>query len=314
MEVFDVNGVKKTVGSSGPTGPTGPAGPTGIPGFDGQDGLDGLDGFPGSTGPAGNAGAPGATGPAGLQGPIGFPGFDGEDGLDSLIPGPPGANGAAGAPGATGPAGLQGPPGIPGLDAEEPNEPLMIPGPQGPAGSAGSGASLTRIAGNSGAAGADFTAQHLTANSADQTSVTPAAVMTTTGVGVGTWLFRYTVIFQTAATTTGIRLNVNHTGTVTLFQSRLSFTDTSATAATGVGKGLATAAIGSVPSEYQEQAKDTTTFASVGVAVINSNILATLEGIIVVSVSGDLQLKLGTEVAASAVRLMANSSLLLVKM
>lgn len=168
-----------------------------------------------------------------------------------------------------------------------------------------------RIAGSSGAAGGYITVQNLTADSADQTSTTPGVVMTTTGVGAGTWHFCYTVIFQTAATTTGIKLNVNHTGTVGQFQSLLSFMDTAATAATGVGKGVSTAAIGSVPSQYAERAKDTTSFASVGVTDINADILATLGGIIVVTATGSLELKLGTEVAASAVRLMADSCLVL---
>lgn len=170
-----------------------------------------------------------------------------------------------------------------------------------------------RIAGNSGAAGLYTTLQNLTANSADQTSTTPGVVMTTTGVGTGTWLFKYTVIFQSAATTTGIKLNVNHTGTVGQFQSLLSFMDTAATASTGVGKGISTAAIGSVPSQYAERAKDTTSFASVGVTDINADIMATLEGIIEVTATGSLELKLGTEVAASAVRLMADSVLELTK-
>jgi len=172
---------------------------------------------------------------------------------------------------------------------------------------------MTRVAGSSGAAGPYKTLQNLTANSADQTSTTPAAVMTTTGVGAGTWHFRYTVIYQTAATTTGIKLNVNHTGTVTQFQSLLSISDTSATASTGVGKGIATAAIGGVVGSWPERAINTTTFATVGVTDINADILAVLEGIIVVTATGSLELKLGTEIAASAVRLMADSCLELTK-
>lgn len=172
---------------------------------------------------------------------------------------------------------------------------------------------FTRINGSSGAAGPYKTLQKLSADSADQTSTTPGVVMTTTGVGVGTWLFKYQAIYQSAATTTGIKLNVNHTGTTGQFQSVMWFMDSAATAATGVGKGLSTAAIGSVPSAYAERVKDTTSFASAGVTDINADIPVFLEGIVVVTVSGSLELKLGTEVAASAVRLMADSCLELTK-
>jgi hypothetical protein len=168
---------------------------------------------------------------------------------------------------------------------------------------------FTRIAGSSGAAGPFKTLQNLTANSADQTSTTPGVIMTTTGVGAGTWLFRYTVIYQSAATSTGIKLIANHTGTVTQWQSLLTISDTSATAATGVGKGLMTAAIGGTVSTYPERAKNTGTLPTVGVTDTNADILAVLEGLIVVTVSGSLELKLGTEVGASAVRIMADSSL-----
>ena len=172
---------------------------------------------------------------------------------------------------------------------------------------------FTRINGNSGAAGEYKTLQKLSANTADQTSTTPAVVMTTTGVGVGTWNFKYSLIMQSAATTTGIRCNVNHSGTVTQFQSIAMFSDSSATAATGTARGVAAAAIGGVMTSYPERAINTTTFASVGCEAINTDIPVLLQGTIVVSVSGDLQLKLGTEVAASAVRFMAASNLELTK-
>lgn len=173
----------------------------------------------------------------------------------------------------------------------------------------GTGASLTRIAGSSGAAGADLTWQRLTANSADITSTTLTVVMTTTGVGVGTWKFKYTLIYQTAATTTGIGLAVNHTGTTGLFSSVWHQVDVAATASTGVGDGITAAAIGGVIGAHAERVKNTATVASVGVDVINSNIMVILEGIIVVTVSGSLELKLKTEVSGSAVRLMADSML-----
>jgi hypothetical protein len=172
---------------------------------------------------------------------------------------------------------------------------------------------FARINGSSGAAGPYKTLQKLSSNSADQTSVTPAAVMTTTGVGVGWWHFRYTVIYQAAATTTGIRLNVNHSGTTGQFTSVLRTPNSTGTASNGIGLGVATQAIGTVESVYPERVKNTTSFASVGVVDVNADIQAGVEGLVEVTVSGSLELKLGTEVAASAVRLMAGSMLELTK-
>jgi hypothetical protein len=304
MQKINADGVPVTSENTGPPGPAGAAGAAGVMGFDGEDGLDSF--IPGPPGLQGPAGSNGSTGPQGSAGPAGF---DGEDGADSFIPGPAGP---AGANGTIGINGAQGPPGPSGLDGEE-VMPLMIPGPQGPAGSAGSGASLTRISGTSGAAGADFTVQRLSANSSDITSTTPSVVMTTTTVGAGTWKFKYSVIYQTAATTTGIGLAVNHTGTVTQFASMLMHAASIATASNGIGATLVPAATGCVFEARPESVKDTVSFKTVGVVTANADVLAFLEGIIVVSVSGDLELKLSTEVAASAVRLMADSMLELTK-
>lgn len=172
---------------------------------------------------------------------------------------------------------------------------------------------FARINGNSGAAGPYKTLQKLSANSADQTSTTPGVVMTTTGVGVGTWKFKYLLLLQTAATTTGWKLNVNHTGTVTQFHSHQRYVDTSATASTGTADDVTSATTAGVVGGFAESAKGTTSAAAVGVSAANTDIMLTLEGMITITVSGDLQLQLGTEVAASAARLIAGSLLELTK-
>lgn len=175
---------------------------------------------------------------------------------------------------------------------------------------------VKRIAGSSGAAGAYTTWQNLTADSADQTSVTtPSVVMTTTGLGAGTWAFKYTLIYQTAATGTGLAIFVNHTGTTGQFAARWTQTDTSATASTAVGATVNTTAAGGVLSSKTESVINTITAAgiSVGVVSANTDVMAVLEGLVIVTVSGDLQLKIRTEVDTSAVRIMADSCLELIK-
>ncbi len=168
---------------------------------------------------------------------------------------------------------------------------------------------FTRVSGSSGAAGPYKTLQMLSANSADQTSVTPATVITTTGVGIGTWHFEYTLLFQTAATTTGIKIANNHTGTVTTYQMHADFLSTGAAAATGVADGISSVATGGIHEGFAERVINTASKASVGVGTANANQLLVVRGILVVSATGSLEFKLGTEVAASAARLMANSVL-----
>lgn len=173
----------------------------------------------------------------------------------------------------------------------------------------GSGASLTRIGGASGAAGPDLTWQALTSNSADITSVTPTVVMTTTGLGSGTWAFRYLLLYQTAATTTGIGFCVNHTGTTGNFGSMWTHITTGGAAATGVGDGVAATNAGQMAEGKSERVINTCSSASAGVDTQNATILAVMEGVVVVTASGQLELKMRTEIAGSAVRLMAGSCL-----
>ncbi len=179
----------------------------------------------------------------------------------------------------------------------------------------GGGASLTRIAGSSGAAGADITWQNLTANSADcTTTALCSAVMTTTGVGAGTWKYKYTLIYQSAATTTGIGFGIDHTGTVGQIQHMWYHLTTGGAAATGIGDNDTATAAGQLMEGKQESVDNTLIgSATAGVAVVNTDIMAILEGIIVVTGSGNLELKIASEVASSAVRVMADSTLELIK-
>lgn len=167
----------------------------------------------------------------------------------------------------------------------------------------------TRISGSSGAAGAYKTLQKLSANSADQTSVTPGTVITTTGVGAGTWHFEYNLIFQSAATTTGIKIAVNHTGTAPTYIMHSGFVSTGGTAGTGIHDAIAASATAGLHEGMGERVLNTSSKATAGVATAAANQFIVVRGIVVVTVTGSLEFKLGTEVAASAVKLMADSVL-----
>ncbi len=168
---------------------------------------------------------------------------------------------------------------------------------------------FTRISGSSGAAGPYKTLQKLTANSADQTTTTPGVVMTTTGVDVGIWHFEYTLLFQTAATTTGIRIAVNHTGTIATYQMHSDFLSTGGAAATGIADGIASVATAGLHEGHAERVLNASSKATVGVATANANQLLVVRGILEVTATGSLEFKLGTEIAGSAARLIADSVL-----
>ena len=172
---------------------------------------------------------------------------------------------------------------------------------------------FTRISGATGVAGPYKTFQMLTASATDNTTITPATVMTTTGVGVGTWHFEYTILFQTAATTTGIKIANNHTGTVSTYQMHSDFLSTGGAAATGIADGIATVQLAGLHEGHAERVINTSSKASAGVGTANGNQLLIVRGLVVVTATGSLEFNLASEVTGSAARVMANSFLELTK-
>lgn len=163
----------------------------------------------------------------------------------------------------------------------------------------GGGASLTRISGASGAAGADLTWQRLAANAAANATTTLATVMTTTGVGPGTWAFKYLIRYQAAATTTGVDFAVNHTGTTGAFVASSWFTTSGGAAANGLADQVTNNTANMIEGKSQ-RAKNAKVGASLGVDTANADMLMIVEGIIVVTGSGSLELKHASEVAAAS--------------
>jgi hypothetical protein len=138
--------------------------------------------------------------------------------------------------------------------------------------------------------------------------------MTTTDVGAGTWKFKYTIIYQSDATGTGIGYAINHTGTAGQFQAMWKHVTTGGAAATGIGDNDTATAAGQMMEGKNEGVLNATIGStSAGVAVVDSDVLAILEGIIVVTGSGDLQFKIISETNGTGVRVMADSTLELIK-
>lgn len=153
--------------------------------------------------------------------------------------------------------------------------------------------------------------------SADQTisSATMAKVTNLDQtVDVGTWAFRYYVIYRSDRATTGVKLGVNHSGTVTTFVTEA--TGVEATTAASSGAADQVHATFGLRSGGSSRAKSTTAaiYGSISVDTINADMLAIINGIMVVTVSGNLELYFGSEASSAGVQtIKKDSSLVLTK-
>lgn len=163
-----------------------------------------------------------------------------------------------------------------------------------------------------GAGSSGVTWQVLSSNAAANSTTTPATVMTTTSVGSGTWVFKYVIRYQSAATTTGVDFAINHTGTVTAFAWSSWFPTTGGTAATGAADQVQSNTANMVEGKAQ-RTLDAKGGATLSVDTANADMLYIIEGYMIVTANGDLELKHASEVAASS-QVMAGTSLELKKM
>jgi hypothetical protein len=165
------------------------------------------------------------------------------------------------------------------------------------------------------AAGEFLTWLVLAANSSDITGTTLTTVMSITGVGVGRYHFRCQLIYQTTATTTGIDRAVNHTGTTTQFLVEARMAGTGTAASTAAATEAAAGATGAIYEAQGSRTKNAIIGAgTVSVDAANADMMCTLEGFLVVSVSGTLEIKLAAESAGLVCRAMQGSFLELRKL
>lgn len=151
----------------------------------------------------------------------------------------------------------------------------------------------------------DALAQTAIALSADVTNstVTAAAVSgLTLAVGVGTWKFQYMILYQAGAITTGVKFSVNHTGTLSAFVANMSYVDAAATASTGAPSQNANASTAQVLGAYSARAKSTAAGMgpTLSVDTANADMLAIIDGLMVVTAAGNIELYHASEVAAAS--------------
>jgi hypothetical protein len=126
---------------------------------------------------------------------------------------------------------------------------------------------------------------------------------------VGTYVFRYDIVYRSSATGTGVAFSVNHDGTVTTMVWNWGFVDNTAAGATAAADQDAIGATGQVKTWFSSRLPFTTQ-RGVGVSVdtADADMYATIEGMFVCTVAGNLELWHGSETAA-ATTIKANSAL-----
>lgn len=133
-------------------------------------------------------------------------------------------------------------------------------------------------------------------------------------VPAGTYVFQYFVRYQAAATTTGVKFSVNHTGTVTTFTLNMRYAGTGTTASTGAASQVINGATGNIMEAFSARAKSSAAGMgpTVSVDLQDADMLVIIEGLCIVTVSGTLELYHASEVsAASTVK--AGSALILTR-
>lgn len=121
------------------------------------------------------------------------------------------------------------------------------------------------------------------------------------GLVAGTYAYQYSILAQSATTTVSPMFGINFTGTAATRAIKLRYSGTGTAAITGVADDVG-ANTGQI-----EESQTTLTFSTTapnlgatgGVATINANILYIIEGVLVVTAPGDLELWHGSETATS---------------
>lgn len=146
---------------------------------------------------------------------------------------------------------------------------------------------------------------------------------TTTGVEItglsmfleaGTYNFKYSLIYQAGATTTGVQFGVNYTGTASKFVANMYAAENTTAATTGAasqaGYLVTTMRLLGVSSARAEATTVPNLGATISVDAANSNMFCTIEGTMVVTDTGEIELWHASEVAASS-QIMSGSNVVI---
>ncbi|MEX2054608.1 MAG: SH3 domain-containing protein, partial [Candidatus Andersenbacteria bacterium] len=154
------------------------------------------------------------------------------------------------------------------------------------------------------ATGSGPTTKYLnTQHNISSTTATEVTGISTT-LTAGTYVFKYSLIVQSAATGTGIGFGINYTGTATKLVATEYYLGTGTAASTGTLDDAATGIASEQIIEGSAARTETTTAPNMnvitGVAAANVDNYVTIEGVIVVSDGGDLELWHNSDTAAQS--------------
>lgn len=114
-------------------------------------------------------------------------------------------------------------------------------------------------------------------------------------LGVGTWMFDYRVQWRTTATATAIKLAVNHTGTAARFLVQATGFEATINASSGAQTAIHNAFGLRAGGQNNVISASTIIFGPITAAVADADLLVSIEGLIAVTVSGNLELYFGAD-------------------
>jgi hypothetical protein len=159
---------------------------------------------------------------------------------------------------------------------------------------------IAKIAGATGDAGPHETNQILLANAPSNSTTTFAPVMTTKRVAPGWYTFRYFVVTQSGAITTGQKFRVRHSGTVGEYAVIMRWPSTGAAATTSVWQAGNVTTASLMLQFFQQFTHPNDLGPMTDVNAANTDMLCVIEGFLQVTAEGDLHLDHASEVAAAS--------------
>lgn len=160
-------------------------------------------------------------------------------------------------------------------------------------------------------AGGFITTQCLAADASANATTTLATVMTTKGLAPGKYSFKYWIRYQSSNTANGVKFAINFTGSASAFCATWHYQTTGGAASTGIADQATTTAFQLIEG-FSQRTLNTDMGPATQVDTANADMLAVLEGIIIVTAGGDLLLRHASD-AAVATTVKAGTTLLLVK-
>ena len=116
--------------------------------------------------------------------------------------------------------------------------------------------------------------------------------------GVGTFMFNYYVLYSSSVATTGVIFDVNYSGTVTKFVWQQRWVDALATASSAAADQDAILSTGSAVGAFASRGKGTAgRGATVSVDTASADMLMVIEGLMIVTAAGNIELWHGSETA-----------------